>query len=80
MQSENFKIGDAPYSAACDYMATCDYTCNPNKEIDEDDLNQDTYNEKFIMTNSEKILQKIRMLMKENFFYKKEILIDLIIE
>ena len=75
---ENFKIGDAPYSAACDYMATCDYTCNPNKEIDEDDLNQDTYNEKFIMTNSEKILQKIRMLMKENFFYKKEILIDLI--
>jgi hypothetical protein len=75
---ENFKIGDAPFSAACDYMATCDYTCNPNKKIDESNLNEDTYNEKFIMTNSEKILQKIRMLMKENFFYKKEILIDLI--
>ena len=74
----NFKIGDAPYSAACDYMATCDYTCNPDKKIDEDDLNQDTYNEKFIMTNSEKILQKIRMLMKENFFYKKDVLLNLI--
>jgi superfamily II DNA or RNA helicase len=75
---ENFKIGDAPFSSACDYMATCDYNCNPDKKIDEANLNEDTYNEKFIMTNSEKILQKIRMLMKENFFYKKEILIDLI--
>jgi len=75
---QNFKIGDAPYSSACDYMPTCDYTCKPNKKIEDDDLTQDTYNEKFIMTNSEKILQKIRMLMKENFFYKKEILIDLI--
>jgi hypothetical protein len=30
------------------------------------------------MTNSEKILQKIRMLMKENFFYKKDVLLNLI--
>jgi hypothetical protein len=30
------------------------------------------------MTNSEKILQKIRMLFKESFFYKKEILLNLI--
>jgi superfamily II DNA or RNA helicase len=74
----NFKIGDAPYSAACDYMPTCDYNCKPDKKIDEDDLNQDTYNEKFIMTNSEKILQRIRMLMKENFFYKKDVLLNLI--
>jgi hypothetical protein len=74
----NFKIGDAPYSSACDYMATCDYTCKPTKEIDENDLNQDTYSEKFIMINSEKILQKIRMLMKENFFYKKDVLLNLI--
>jgi hypothetical protein len=74
----NFKIGDAPYSAACDYMATCDYTCKPTKKIDEANLNEDTYNENFIMTNSEKILQKIRMLMKENFFYKKDVLLNLI--
>jgi len=76
----DFKIGDAPYSGACDYMATCmkKDDCRPNKKIVEDDLNEDTYNEKFIMTNSEKILQKIRMLMKESFFYKKDILLDLI--
>ena len=76
----NLKIGDAPYSSACDYMDKCmvETDCKPNKKILENDINEDTYNEKFIMTNSEKILQKIRMLMKESFFYKKNILRDLI--
>jgi hypothetical protein len=76
----DFKIGDAPYSSACDYMKKCmdKNDCRPNKKIDEANLNEDTYNEKFIMTNSEKILQKIRMLMKENFFYKKDVLLNLI--
>ena len=74
----DFKIGDLPFSPACDYMATCNYTCRPNKIIDEKELNEDTYDEKFIMMNSEKIMQKIRLLMKESFFYKKEQLINLI--
>jgi hypothetical protein len=73
---DNFQIGDAPYSAACDYMARCDYICKPNKEITENDLNYDTYNELFIVSNIEKILQRIRMLMKESFFYKKDVLIN----
>ena len=72
----NFKIGDAPFSPACDYMATCNYSCRPNKDITDKDLNEDSYNEKFIFANSEKILQRIRMLMKESFFYKKNVLIS----
>ena len=71
----DFKIGDAPFSPACDYMAECNYNCRPDKEINEDELNEDTYNESFIIMNSEKILQRIRMLMKEGFFYKKDVLI-----
>jgi hypothetical protein len=74
----DFKIGDVPFSSACDYMPTCNYSCIPNKQIDETKLNEDTYDEKFIKMNSEKIIQKIRMLMKESFFYQKEQLIDLI--
>jgi len=74
----DFKVGDAPFSPACDYMATCEYSCVPNKEITEDNLNEDTYNENFIVMNSEKILQRIRMLMKESFFYKKDVLISAI--
>ena len=73
----NFKIGDAPFSPACDYMATCNYDCRPDK-IDYDNLNEDTYNDSFILMNSEKILQRIRMIMKEGFFYQKNMLIKLI--
>jgi hypothetical protein len=75
---KNFKIGDAPFSPACDYMATCNYNCRPSAEIDPNNLNEDTYDEKFIVMNSEKILQRIRMLFKESFFYKKDILLRLI--
>jgi hypothetical protein len=74
----DFKVGDAPFSPACDYMADCNYNCRPNKDISDSELNEDTYSEKFILMNSEKILQRIRMLMRENFFYKKENLIKLI--
>ena len=75
MELDNFKIGDAPFSPACDYMAQCNYDCRPDKDIDIKDLNKDTYNENFIVVNSEKILQRIRMLMKESYFYKKDVLI-----
>jgi hypothetical protein len=74
----DFKIGDAPFSPVCDYMPTCNYNCRPTKDIDENDLNEDTYNEIFIRMNSEKIIQKIRLLMKERFFYKKDTLIQMI--
>jgi hypothetical protein len=74
----DFKIGDAPFSPACDYMSSCNYTCKPNKEITEGDLDESTYNEFFIVMNSDKILQKIRMLMKERFFYNKKTLFQLI--
>ena len=75
---DDFKIGDEPFSPACDYMASCNYSCRPNKEINDYDLNEDTYNENFIVMNSEKIIQRIRMLMKESFFYKKDVLINAI--
>jgi superfamily II DNA or RNA helicase len=74
----DFKIGDAPFSPACDYMPTCNYVCRPTKDINEDSLNEDTYNDTFIKMNSDKIIQKIRLLMKEGFFYKKDLLIELI--
>jgi hypothetical protein len=75
---EDFKIGDAPFSPACDYMAECNFNCRPNARIDDKNLNEDTYDENFIVMNSEKILQRIRMLFKEAFFYKKETLLKAI--
>ena len=78
MVLDDYKVGDAPFSPACDYMAQCNYNCRPYKHINGNDLNEDTYNENFMIMNSEKILQRIRMLMKESFFYKKDLLLQLI--
>ena len=74
----DFKIGDAPFSPACDYMATCNYNCIPNKKLSEENLNEDTYNEYFINLNTERIIQKIKLLMRERFFYTKQNMINLI--
>lgn len=78
MIMHDFKIGDQPYSSACDYMKNCHYNCNPSVEINEYNLNEDTYNENYIMINSERINQKIKMLFRENFFYIKKKLLQLI--
>jgi hypothetical protein len=74
----DFSIGNKPFSASCDYLKTCNYTCRPYKDIKEDDVIMDTYSEKFIIMNSDKILQKIRDAFKEKYFYKKDDLIKYI--
>jgi len=74
----NFKIGDIPFSSACDYMDNCNYNCIPDKKITEKDINEDTYEEIFTTMNSDKIIQKIKLLFKEEFFFKKNILLKAI--
>ena len=74
----NYKIGDIPFSATCDYMESCSYKCYPDKDISKKMVKDDSYNESFIVGNSEKIIKKIKFLMKERFFYIKKDLIKLI--
>ena len=78
IQIENYKIGDKPYSSICDYMESCEYACRPTKEIKEEDVSLSTYTEDFIMTNTDKIIYRIKQLMKERFFYNKRDLISLL--
>ena len=81
MEIEDFQIGDLPNSATCDYMETCEFKCIPRGDEDEEGdfkLNYDTYNEAFMLVNSDKIIQKIKALMEEKFFYKKIELFQLI--
>jgi superfamily II DNA or RNA helicase len=73
---EDFPVGDMPYSATCDYMETCEFKCKPFKSIEPDDINNDTYNESFITMNNDKLIQKVKDLMKEKFFYKKNELLS----
>ena len=95
----NYQVGARPYSALCDYMERCEYTCRPTfsnglpiqeqdelygmegDDSDSDDnegegggggeVRLDTFNEKFMSMNLDKIIHKIRDLYKDGFFYKK---------
>jgi hypothetical protein len=83
-ESIQYKLGDVPFSATCDY-GQCEYKClnlNNVGGLEETptpppaEISRDTYNEKFIMSNAEKIVQKIKDIFsnKENghhYFYKK---------
>jgi hypothetical protein len=77
---KDFQIGDIPNSVACDYMEDCQYKCRPFQEITPERINFDTYNEEFIIFNSDKIIQKIKTLFSDKidgkFFYKKRDLIN----
>lgn len=70
----NFNIKSKPYSALCDYMKKCKYNCVPVGDIRE--INDDTYNERFIIMNMDKIVERIRSLMKDQFIYKRHDLIS----
>ena len=106
----DYQVGARPYSALCDYMERCEYTCRPtfsnglpiqeqtelyglgddsdsdsDSDSDRDaggaggaegprrrgDVRLDTFNEKFMSMNLDKIIHKIRELYKDGFFYKK---------
>ena len=67
----DYNVGAKPYSTMCDYMERCDYVCRPTKALTEDGINHDTFNERFMAMNTDKIIQRVRDLFKERFFYRK---------
>ena len=74
----NYKIGDKPFTAVCDYMDNCYYKCAPDVDLKDIEVNKMTYSLPHIELNSEKIIQKIKELMKMRYFYYKLELIPLI--
>ena len=66
-----YPVGDKPYTAQCDYMAKCTYECEPTKDITLKDTTMDTYNDSFIILNTEIIIQKIKELFAINYAYTK---------
>uniref|UniRef100_A0A6C0H5R5 Helicase ATP-binding domain-containing protein n=1 Tax=viral metagenome TaxID=1070528 RepID=A0A6C0H5R5_9ZZZZ len=75
----DFKIGDKPYSSACDYMESCFYKCYD--DIDTTNIvDKSTFNEFYLFSNTEIIIEKIKKLFSLRFFYKKDEIINLLSE
>ena len=70
---KHFKIGDCPNSSICDYMNTC----IPYKKNTEQ-IQIKNYSEQFMQSNIEIIINKIKKLFLQNYFYKKKDLIQYI--
>tara|TARA_Y100001958_G_scaffold157683_1_gene153395 strand:- start:2172 stop:4391 length:2220 start_codon:yes stop_codon:yes gene_type:complete len=71
----DYKVGDRPYTAICDYMESCQYKCTPHKDIPHSDVKDYTYSEAFILMTTEKIIHRIKTLFKERFVYEKDDLV-----
>ena len=76
-----YKVGDKPYSKMCDYMEKCQYL--PTKTIESyrkillnSKTEDSTYNENFIMTNIDSVINKIKQLFKTQYFYSRKYLFD----
>jgi hypothetical protein len=67
----DFKVGDTDFSSYCDYK-----TCKYDIETVIDDIDLNTYNEKFMSVNSDNIIKIIKRLFKERHFYVKSFLIQ----
>jgi hypothetical protein len=59
-------------------MEKCYYDCSAgiNSTDKITDLDEDTYNEKFLKVNFDKIISKIKGMMREGFFYKKQKILE----
>ena len=70
----DYPVGSKPYTALCDYMAECAYSCNFANQIEE--INMDSYGADFMIMNLDMIIQIIRNIFKEHYYLKKNDLIN----
>ena len=72
----DYSVGDKPLTAICDYMDKCMYKCKTKTEgykLLDNNTNMGSYRKEFINVNSDRIIKRIKVLMKNRFFYKKAI-------
>ena len=81
LQRDDVDINDAPYTAICDWIDNCEYSCNPKINIEtlngrvtvnKQPLDESTYDEYSIRWRIEHLKKLIRKLFEDQPFIKKE--------
>jgi len=70
MRREQVNINDMPFTAVCDWIETCDYTCQP--KIDVSVVDDSTYDEFSARWRIYQIKQLIRERFEEQSFFQSE--------
>jgi superfamily II DNA or RNA helicase len=65
-----YKIGDKNYSSVCDYME-CVFSCKPGMAESRIGTRKDIFTDAIITMNTDKIIQRIRDIFQERYFYKR---------
>jgi hypothetical protein len=73
----NLNVGDQPFTQLCDFMKSCEYTCQPNATIEPRDIKFDTYDEVYLL-NNEKIKRRIKDIFKEFYVIKRDKILQLL--
>lgn len=65
-----YHIGDKDYSSTCDYME-CLYECKPTTSRKNIGYKKDIFTDTILTMNTDKIVQRIRDIFRERYFYKR---------
>lgn len=71
-QKIKYAVGNKPYSTICDYKESCSYKCIPCGDTMTFGENDDSFNERFIVLNIDKIVQNIKELYKHQYVFTKK--------
>ena len=74
---EEVNINDMPFTAVCDWIETCDYTCRPQIDIRRIDIDDSSYDEYSARWRIHQLKDLIRKLFERQTFYATEDIWDL---
>ena len=57
-----------PFTAVCDWIETCEYSCKPSIEIKEDDLDDSTYDEFSARWRIHRVKERFKSLFSQQAF------------
>ena len=81
-QEIQYQVGDRPFTAACDYMDSCKYSCSPvaslGGRMDDGKPSMDTFSETSALMNTDKVVQRIRDVFSEHYFARKPDLVRMV--
>ena len=77
---EEVNINDMPFTAVCDWIETCDYTCRPQVDVRRIPMDDSTYDEYSARWRIHQLKELIRGLFEKQSFYATEDMWDILKE
>jgi len=77
---EEVNINDMPFTAVCDWIETCDYTCRPQVDVRRIPIDDSTYDEYSARWRMHQMKELLRGLFERQSFYATEDMWDILKE